>query len=99
MPSTATSLESALRPIPEYFLGQALMIEYVTTGRLTLPIPEPHGSMLRDVRHGKYTRGEVLAMADANEAALESMASAAPREPDTAAINDWLLDCHRAQLP
>ena len=74
-------------------------IEYVTTGRLTLPIPEPHGSMLRDVRHGKYTRGEVLAMADANEAALESMASEAPREPDTAAINDWLLDCHRSQLP
>ena len=31
MPSTATSLESALRPTPEYFLGQALMIEYVTT--------------------------------------------------------------------
>ena len=32
MPSTATSLESALRPTPVYFLGQALMIEYVTTG-------------------------------------------------------------------
>src|SRR4051794_7916634 len=32
IPSTATSLESALRPTPVYFLGHALMMEYVTTG-------------------------------------------------------------------
>jgi hypothetical protein len=32
MPSTATSFESAFRPTPVYFFGQALMIEYVTTG-------------------------------------------------------------------
>lgn len=74
-------------------------IEYATTGRLTLPIPEPHGSVLRDVRLGEYTRADVLGMADANEAQLESLVSGAPPEPDTAAINAWLLDCHRCQLP
>ena len=46
-------------------------IEYATTGRLTLPIPDPHGTVLRDVRLGKYDRAEVIAMADANEAILE----------------------------
>lgn len=74
-------------------------IEYVTTGALTLPVPEPHGSVLRDVRHGKYTLAEVLAMADENEATLATVASTAPPTPDTAAINQWLLDCHRSQLP
>ena len=74
-------------------------IEYATTGALTLPIPEPHGSVLRDVRHGNYTRDEVLAMADANEADLEALASTAPPAPDTAAINQWLLHCHLSQLP
>ena len=74
-------------------------IEYATTGALTLPIPDPHGSVLRDVRHGEYTRDEVLAMADDNEATLETLVSTAPPEPDTVAINQWLLDCHRSQLP
>ena len=74
-------------------------IEYATTGALTLPIPEPHGSVLRDVRHGRYTRDEVLAMADANEATLETLVSMAPSAPNAAAINQWLLGCHRSQLP
>jgi hypothetical protein len=74
-------------------------VEYTTTGRLTLPIPEPHGSLLRSVRRGEYTRAEVLAMADENEAQLESLTSAAPPEPDVGAINAWLLDCHRTVLP
>lgn len=74
-------------------------IEYATTGRLTLPIPDSHGTTLRDVRLGKYTRDDVIAMADANEAELESLAASAPPEPDTDAINGWLLDCHRSRLP
>ena len=74
-------------------------IEYATTGRLTLPIPEPQGSLLREVRNGRYTRDEVLAMADDNEAALKSLTSTAPPVPDIVAINEWLLDCHRSQLP
>lgn len=74
-------------------------IEYTATGRLTLPIPEPHGSVLRAVRRGEYTRAQVLDMADANEAELESLVSTAPPEPDVRAINDWLLACHRTLLP
>ena len=74
-------------------------IEYATTGVLTLPNPEPHGTLLRDVRQGKYGRDEVLDMADENEKTLETLASNAPPLTDTDAINGWLLDCHRTQLP
>jgi hypothetical protein len=55
--------------------------------------------VLRDVRHGKYARDDVLAMADDNEATLEALVSEAPPEPNGEAINQWLLSCHRAQLP
>jgi hypothetical protein len=74
-------------------------IEYATTGALALPIPDQHGSVLRDVRHGKYTRLGVLAMADDHGVTLEALVSTAPPERDALAINQWLLDCHRSQLP
>ncbi|MEO8265355.1 MAG: nucleotidyltransferase domain-containing protein [Ilumatobacteraceae bacterium] len=74
-------------------------IEYAETGRLTLPIPAPHGQYLRDVRLGNYTLDEVIAVADANEAKLISMDSSAPVEPDYAAIDAWLLAVHHESLP
>ena len=51
------------------------------------------------MRLGKYARDHVIAMADANESQLESMTASAPPEPNYAAINAWLLDCHRTELP
>ncbi len=74
-------------------------IEYVTTGRLELPIPNPQGEMLRAVRHGLVPQAEVVRMADANEAVLEGLVGRAPSKPDLSAINDWLLDVHLASLP
>jgi hypothetical protein len=74
-------------------------IEYATTGRLTLPIPEPHGSLLRAIRRGEMPMAEVVAMADANEAELKRLEGSAPPHPDLAAVNDWLLDVHRSTLP
>ena len=74
-------------------------IEYAETGAMTLPIPAPHGQYLRDVRLGKYSLDEVLAVADDNEAALASVASSAPAEADYHAIDSWLLDVHRTSLP
>lgn len=74
-------------------------MEYVTSGRLTLPIPGEQGQFLRDVRAGKYTLPEVIERADANEDALKMLRSRAPDEPDYTAINDWLLAVHEASLP
>ena len=73
-------------------------IEYATTGRISLPVPEPHGSFLRDVRLGKFTLDEVIDRADAHEATLTSIEGSAPPEPDFEAIDAWLLDVHRTAL-
>jgi hypothetical protein len=74
-------------------------IEYVTTGRITLPVPGSDGDFLRDVRHGKFTLDEIIARADHHEHRLESCVRAAPAEPNYAAIDEWLLTAHRAALP
>lgn len=74
-------------------------IEYATTGRLTLPIPEPHGDTLRAIRRGEMPMSDVIAMADRNEAELRRLEGSAPPQPDRAAINAWLLDVHRSTLP
>jgi len=74
-------------------------LEYMHTGRLTLPVPDPHGEFLRDVRHGKYTLAEVIDRAEALEDALKMLKSRAPEQPDYAAIDAWLLRAHRTALP
>ena len=74
-------------------------IEYVTTGRITLPVPGTEGDFLREVRHGAFTLDEVIERADEHERLLEAATSAAPAEPDYAAIDDWLLTTHLASLP
>lgn len=74
-------------------------IEYMQTGRLTLPIDDPNGAFLRDVRLGKYTRDEVIERAEALEDALKMLKSRAPAQPDHEAINAWLLRAHRTVLP
>jgi len=73
-------------------------IEYVTTGRITLPVPGTEGDFLREVRHGAFTLDEVIERADEHERLLEAATSAAPAEPDYAAIDDWLLTTHLASL-
>jgi hypothetical protein len=35
-------------------------IELLTTGRITLPVPEPHRAYLRSIRHGQRPLAEVL---------------------------------------
>ncbi len=74
-------------------------IEYVKTGRLTLPVPGPDGEFLREVRHGNFTLDEVIKRADQNERTFEGLAKTAPDAPDHIAINEWLLAVHRASLP
>ena len=74
-------------------------LEYARTGRLTLPVPGETGELLRSVRRGELTLGEVIGLADANEDALTRAGGNAPAKPDTEAINDWLLDVHRSVLP
>lgn len=67
-------------------------VELLTTGRITLPIPEPHLSELRAVRRGERPLPEVLDRVAELDAALEDLrvTSPLPDEPDYGWIHDWL---------
>jgi uncharacterized protein len=72
-------------------------IELLTTGRITLPVPDRDGAYLRSVRRGEVALDEVLiAIADA-EAALARLrdSSALPEQPDHQWVDQWL---HRSYL-
>ncbi len=72
-------------------------VELLTTGRISLPVPEPDRAHLRAVRRGEVPLPEVLgAIADV-EARLTALrtSSAVPPEPDRAWVDDWL---HRSYL-
>jgi uncharacterized protein len=72
-------------------------IELLTTGRITLPVPEPHRSCLRAIRHGEIPPAEAIdAVADA-EASLARLRDHAdvPPEPDRDWVDEWL---HRSFL-
>jgi hypothetical protein len=67
-------------------------IELLTTGRVTLPGPEPHRAYLRSVRRGERPLAEVLgAITDVeNRLARLRDSAAVPDQPDRAWIDDWL---------
>jgi hypothetical protein len=72
-------------------------IELLTTGRISLPVPEPDRAYLRSVRRGEVTQAEALAsITDVEQrlAALRTSASVPP-EPDRAWVDGWL---HRSYL-
>ena len=67
-------------------------IEYLSTGRITLPVPEPQLSALREVRQGRWSLADVQSWYDDLEAELTALAATdpLPPEPDRAWINSWL---------
>ena len=71
--------------------------ELLSTGRLTLPVPEPQRSYLRSVRRGEQSLGQVLEAIDAAEAELVRLSTDAqvPPQPDRAWVDRWL---HRSYL-
>jgi hypothetical protein len=72
-------------------------VELMETGRITLPVPEPWLSWLRDLRHGRHSKDDALAAAAEMEARLEKLAdrAALPAEPDHAAADAFLVEAHR----
>jgi hypothetical protein len=67
-------------------------IELLTTGRVTLPVPEPHRAYLRSVRRGEVPLAEALdAITDAEHRLADLQDSTVvPAEPDRAWVDDWL---------
>src|SRR5215210_1095995 len=72
-------------------------IELLTTGRLTLPVPEPHRSRIMAIRRGEIAEDEVVREIEAVEAELVGAAeeSALRDEPDYAAVDAFIVESYR----
>jgi uncharacterized protein len=71
-------------------------VEYLETGRLTLPVPEPLVSHLCDVRLGRVPLSDVIAESMEVEARLEGLleTSPLPPYPDTDRIDAFLVETY-----
>lgn len=67
-------------------------VELLTTGRISLPVPEPSLGYLRAVRRGEVPLREVVDEVTRSEQELFVLrrSSAVPREPDRAWVDGWL---------
>jgi hypothetical protein len=67
-------------------------IELLTTGRITLPVPEPDRRYLRSIRRGEVGQAEVIEAVETAERELELLRTspAIPAEPDRDWVNGWL---------
>ncbi len=72
-------------------------IEFLESGALTLPLPEPQRSRVLDVRTGRVAFAEVLAEADELRDRMEALlqTSELPEHPDHDAVNTFLADAYR----
>ncbi len=72
-------------------------IEYLETGKLTLPMPEVERQFIMAVREGKVEINDVLTRAGELEQRLEDLldTSPLPATPDYDYINDWLVQAYR----
>ncbi|PPK98354.1 putative nucleotidyltransferase [Kineococcus xinjiangensis] len=73
-------------------------VELLTTGRITLPVPQPARERLRAVRRGEVPLEQVVRAVAAAEERLEALrqSPAVPAEPDRAWVDDWLHRAHAA---
>lgn len=72
-------------------------IELLTTGRITLPVPEPDRAYLRSIRRGERPLTEILDAVAGAAARLTELGDspAVPEQPDRRWVDDWL---HRSYL-
>lgn len=72
-------------------------IEYMGTGRITLPMRKHDRDFLIGMRTGSMTKAEILGTLKESEAVLiDSIEkSRLPDNPDTGAINAWLIDTYQ----
>lgn len=71
-------------------------IEYLSTGRITLPMPEPERTLIAQIRRGEVSKGDVVDLTADLESQVDALRSTSPlkEHPDYAAINAWLTRAH-----
>lgn len=74
-------------------------VEYMKTGRITLPVPEPHRSFLRAVRQGDVTMTAIQSGLCGLEHEIEDLlqTSPLPDEPDVATVERFVMDAYEQQ--
>ena len=72
-------------------------VELLTTGHITLPIPEPSRTWLHDVRLGEVSKQEVIdAIAELrDELVARTVSSDLPDKPDYDRLNAWLIEIYQ----
>jgi len=72
-------------------------VELLETGRITLPMPEPARTWIRELRTGQHTMAEALAAAEVCERQIDALlkTSPLPEHPDHEAAGKWLVDAYR----
>lgn len=72
-------------------------VELLETGRMTLPMPDPWRTWIRDLRQGKHTEQEAIDASTELEARLEVLTRTAdlPEHPDTERANRWLIETYQ----
>jgi hypothetical protein len=70
--------------------------ELLSTGRITLPMPEPHRSWLRRLRIGGHALAEALEAADDLERELARLTESSdlPEKPNRAAADKWMISAY-----
>ncbi|WP_033440761.1 nucleotidyltransferase domain-containing protein [Saccharothrix sp. NRRL B-16314] len=73
-------------------------VELLETGRITLPMPEPWLTWIRDLRQGRHTQQEAMDAAEGLEARLEELTTGSdlPEQPDHARADKWLVDAYES---
>ncbi|WP_152362153.1 nucleotidyltransferase domain-containing protein [Microlunatus speluncae] len=72
-------------------------VEFATTRSITLPIPEPHRALLRQIRAGQLSLAETLTVITGFREQLERELERGglPDEPDRPWIDAWLIRTYR----
>jgi hypothetical protein len=73
-------------------------VELLETGRITLPMPEPWLTWIRDLRQGRHAQQEAMDAAESLEARLEELiaSSELPERPDHARADKWLVEAYES---
>jgi len=74
-------------------------IEFMETGRITLPMPATERRVVRSIRQGDYSLNDVLSLAGRLEVSLRDLLTTSPLPmlPDTQAVEAWMLDQYWAK--
>lgn len=72
-------------------------VELLETGRMTLPMPDPWRTWIRDLRRGKHTEREAIDASSELEARLAVLTRTAdlPEHPEKARANRWLIETYQ----